>query len=559
MALRDFTDQFQDLWAKLSLLQKVAIGAATLTTIISSTMLIVWANTPSYKTLYNNMTEEDLEDVTEYLTSNKDMYRIIKDGEDGNAIEVPFDSVYDMRIALAEIGLPREKTVGFELFDDTSFGMTEQQQAVNYQRALQGELSATISSMNEIAEAKVLITVPKDRLFAVESEESKASVVLKFMPNATFTQSQIRAISHLVSAAVKGLSPNNVQVVDTSGNLLSEFLTEANQPFLLSQSQMEQQRKEERRMESSLNDLLSIIVGDGKFVAKVNLQMDFNKREIIEEQFSDTPVLRSQHTLEINSKSYGQGPSGIPGVESNLAEPDILVDGILSEYNKVEETQNFEISKKVIREEKTGGEIKRMTVSVVLDHQEIAVAGSDVIERRARAEEDIVKIKANISSAVGFDPARGDVIDVTNISFDTTDDSTSVASRLAAIRERNMQLLLSGIKYLSAVVILIFFYFVIIRPILRRIDAVREIDEEMLGESALDAQLSGLDLAIGAESGFPKTLEELEREIETELDGSMKLDVEAVKSKVMLKKIEEQANEDPESVANLLKAYIKGN
>ena len=406
--------------------------------------------------------------------------------------------------------------------------------------------------------SKVLITVPKDRLFAVEEEESKASVVLKFMPNITFTQAQIRAVSHLVSAAVKGLKPENVQIVDTAGNLLSEFLTEANQPFLLSQTQLEQQRKEEKIKEASLSDILSRIVGEGKFVAKVNLNMDFNKREILEEIFDQNPVLRSQQTLEITSKSYGQGPSGIPGVESNLAEPDILIDNILSEYNKNEETQNYEISKKVVREEKTGGEVKRMTISVVLDHQEIAGADG-AIERKPRADEDLVKIKANIASAVGFDPARGDVIEVSNISFDTSDGATSVASRLASLREKNMQLVLSGMKYLTAVVILILFYFLAIRPILRRLDVAREIDDDLLGESALDAQLAGLDLSIGGDSAMPKSLADLEREIESELEDSVPLDVEAVKSKVMLKKIEEQANEDPEVVANLLKAYIKGN
>ncbi len=558
MALKDFSNQFLNLFEKLSLLQKVALGAATLTVVISTTVLVLWANAPSYKVLYNNISNEDLEDVVEYLTKDGMKYKVIKDGDVGNAVEVPFDAVYDTRVKLAEMGLPKEDTIGFELFDTASFGMTEQQQNVSYQRALQGELSATIASMSEIAEAKVLITVPKDRLFAVEEEDSKASVVIKFMPNITFTQAQIRAVSHLVSAAVKGLKPENVQIVDTSGNLLSEFLTEANQPFLLSQTQLEQQRKEEKIKEASLNDILSRIVGDGKFVAKVNLNMDFNKREILEEIFDQNPVLRSQQTLEIVSKSYGQGPSGIPGVESNLAEPDILIDNILSEYNKNEETQNYEISKKVVREEKTGGEVKRMTISVVLDHQE--VAGTDgAIERKPRAEEDLVKIKANIASAVGFDPARGDVIEVSNISFDTSDGSTSVASKLASLREKNMQLVLSGMKYLTAVVILILFYFLAIRPILRRLDVAREIDDDLLGESALDAQLAGLDLSIGGDSAMPKSLADLEREIESELEDSVPLDVEAVKSKVMLKKIEEQANEDPEVVANLLKAYIKGN
>ena len=167
----------------------------------------------------------------------------------------------------------------------------------------------------------------------------------------------------------------------------------------------------------------------------------------------------------------------------------------------------------------------------------------------------MAKLRGSIAGAVGIDPERGDVLDVTNISFDTADNTLD---NLYSQREKNMELISMGAKYASAVVILLLFYLLILRPILKRLDQAKEIDEEMLGESALDAQLSGLDITVGDESGFPKTVDELEREIEAELEESTPVDVEAVKSKVMLKKIEEQANEDPEMIANLMKALIKG-
>ena len=120
-----------------------------------------------------------------------------------------------------------------------------------------------------------------------------------------------------------------------------------------------------------------------------------------------------------------------------------------------------------------------------------------------------------------------------------------------------MEIIKQIASYVSAVLIIFIFWLFILRPIIKRIDKAREIDEEMLGESALDAQMAGLDISVGDESGFPKSVEELEREIEAELEESTPIDVEAVKSKVMLKKIEEQANEDPEMIANLVKAMIK--
>lgn len=552
MTLRNISGQFLDIWAKLTMLQRVSICAATVAVFASIAVLVVWANKPVYKTLYADMAEEDLKEVSENLRQKSIEYKI-----NGSAIEVLPDQVYDTRIMLASEGLPKTRNTGFELFDESKFGMTEFMQNVNYQRALQGELANTISAMNEVAEAKVHISIPKERLFVQEEDTAKASVVLKLIPGARLTPDQIKSVSHLVSAAVKGLTPQNVQIVDTAGNLLSEFLTDENQPLLLTQTQINHQKEEEKRIEAKLRNVLSPILGDGKFVTKVNVEMDFNKREVMKEEFGDTPVLRSQHTLEINSRNTGKGPSGIPGVESNLAEPDILVDNIVSEYNKSEETNNYEISKTVTREEKTGGIIKRLTVAVVVDDKDAIETqdGNPVSVRRPRTDEDMAKLRGTIAGAAGIDPARGDVLDVSNISFDTAD---TTLDNLYSQREKNMELISMGAKYASAVVILLLFYLLILRPILKRLDQAKEIDEEMLGESALDAQLSDLDITVGDESGFPKTVDELEREIEAELEESTPVDVDAVKSKVMLKKIEEQANEDPEMIANLMKALIKG-
>lgn len=552
MTFRNISGQFLDVWAKLTLLQRVSICAAAVAVAASIVVLVVWANRPVYKTLYADMAEDDLKEISENLRQKSINYKI-----NGNAIEVLPDQVYDTRIMLASEGLPKTKSAGFELFDESKFGMTEFMQNVNYQRALQGELANTISAMNEVAEAKVHISIPKERLFVQEEDTAKASVVLKLMPGARLTPDKIKSISFLVAAAVKGLTPQNVQIVDTAGNLLSEFLTEENQPLVLTQTQIDHQKEEEKRIEAKLRSVLSPILGDGKFVTKVNVEMDFNKREITKEEFGDTPVLRSQHTLEINSKNTGKGPSGIPGVESNLAEPDILVDNIVSEYNKSEETNNYEISKTVTREQKTGGIIKRLTVAVVVDDKDAIETrdGNPVSVRRPRTDEDMVKLRGMIAGAAGIDPARGDVLDVSNISFDTAD---TTLDNIYSQREKNMELISMGAKYASAVVILLLFYLLIIRPILKRLDQAKEIDDEMLGESALDAQLSAQDITVGDESGFPKTVDELEREIEAELEESTPVDVEAVKSKVMLKKIEEQANEDPEMIANLVKALIKG-
>lgn len=554
MAVRDLSTQFLDIWSKLTSLQKVAIGAATVAVISAVTALLLWANKPVYKPLYTEMTEADVKAVSDKL-SQKSVPFVVN----GTTIEVPQESVYTARIMLAEEGLPKTPPAkGFSLFDEQKFGKTEFAQQVDYQRALQGELANSIAAMDKVVEAKVHLTIPKERLFVSEEQQAKASVALKLLPNEQLSEEEVRSISHLVSAAVKGLTAENIQIVDTAGNLLSDFMTEANEPYRLTQNQINYERDQEKYIEDRLRKALVPMLGvDNPFVVKVTVAMDFNARETISEKYGDTPVTRSQRTLEINSKQTGKGPQGIPGVESNLAEPDILVDGIVSEYSKTDETQNFEIDKTVTRENKVGGEIKRLTVAVVVDDK-IAVEdvnGVQEIVRKPRTEEEMTKLRAAIAAASGYNEARGDVIEVTNMSFDTTKDQIDLLAEERAKRMETIKLIAS---YASGVLILIAFWFFILRPILKRIDKAREIDEEMLGESALDAQMAGLDISVGDESGFPKSVEELEREIEAELEESTPIDVEAVKSKVMLKKIEEQANEDPEMIANLVKAMIKG-
>lgn len=554
MAVRDLSTQFLDIWSKLTSLQKVAIGAATVAVISAITALLLWANKPVYKPLYTEMTEADVKAVSDKL-SQKSVPFVVN----GTTIEVPQESVYTARIMLAEEGLPKTPPAkGFSLFDEQKFGKTEFAQQVDYQRALQGELANSIAAMDKVVEAKVHLTIPKERLFVSEEQQAKASVALKLLPNEQLSEEEVRSISHLVSAAVKGLTAENIQIVDTAGNLLSDFMTEANEPYRLTQNQINYERDQEKYIEDRLRKALVPMLGvDNPFVVKVTVAMDFNARETISEKYGDTPVTRSQRTLEINSKQTGKGPQGIPGVESNLAEPDILVDGIVSEYNKTDETQNFEIDKTVTRENKVGGEIKRLTVAVVVDDKVAVenVNGVQEVVRKPRTEEEMTKLRAAIAAATGYNEARGDVIEVTNMSFDTTKDQIDL---LAEERAKRMEMIKMISSYASGVLILIAFWFFILRPILKRIDKAREIDEEMLGESALDAQMAGLDISVGDESGFPKSVEELEREIEAELEESTPIDVEAVKSKVMLKKIEEQANEDPEMIANLVKAMIKG-
>ncbi|MCD8554568.1 flagellar basal-body MS-ring/collar protein FliF [Seleniivibrio sp.] len=554
MALGDIVSQFQETFKKLTLLQKASVVAAVAAVVISVVVIVYWANRPVYKMLFAGLTQEDAASVIEKLKAERVPYKL---EDNGGKITVPEQYVYETRLSLAKEGIPTGGGAGLELFDKSSFGMTEFMQNINYQRALQGELARTISSIKEVAEARVHLTLPKDRLFISDEEEAKASVVLRLRNGENLGREEVKAIAALVSGAVKGLKKENVQIVDTSGRLLSEFLTDDAEPLMLTQTQLEYQRKVEKDLENKVNEILGRTLGQGSAVAKVTADIDFAKRDITKEEYDPNPVLRSQQSLEINSTNSPQTPEGVPGVQSNLAEPDITPTGQNQEYNKSEETQNFEVGKTVTVEQKPYGTIKRVTVAVVVDDKKEPGKddkGNDILVGKPRTQAEIQSIKNLVSMAVGFNADRKDQVEVTNISFDTT---AKDQENTELKREKTMELVTMLSKYALAVVIVLLFYFLVIRRILKKMDKPVTVHEDgsiTYGELGRDDV--GLDLNMNER--YPKSLEELEKEIENELNEGAPLDVETVKSKVMLKKIEEFATEDPEAMANLVKSLLKG-
>lgn len=554
MALGDIVSQFQETFKKLTLLQKASVAAAVAAVVISVIVIVYWANRPVYKMLFAGLTQEDAASVIEKLKAERVPYKL---EDNGGKITVPEQYVYETRLSLAKEGIPTGGGAGLELFDKSSFGMTEFMQNINYQRALQGELARTISSIKEVAEARVHLTLPKDRLFISDEEDAKASVVLRLRNGENLGREEVKAIAALVSGAVKGLKKENVQIVDTSGRLLSEFLTDDAEPLMLTQTQLEYQRKVEKDLENKVNEILGRTLGQGSAVAKVTADIDFAKRDITKEEYDPNPVLRSQQSLDISSTNSPQTPEGVPGVQSNLAEPDITPAGQNQEYNKSEETQNFEVGKTVTVEQKPYGTIKRITVAVVVDDKKEPGKdkdGNDILVGKPRTQAEIQSIKNLVSMAVGFNADRKDQVEVTNISFDTT---AKDQENTELKREKTMELVTMLSKYALAVVIVLLFYFLVIRRILKKMDKPVTVHEDgSITYGDLGRDDVGLDLNMNER--YPKSLEELEKEIENELNEGAPLDVETVKSKVMLKKIEEFASEDPEAMANLVKTLLKG-
>jgi len=542
MDLRDFAGQFSDVFKKLSFLQRVSIISAMVAIIFSAIALVLWANKPVYEILYANLEEDDVKAVIDKLEEDDIPYQI--DGE--NTVKIPEDEIYRTRLEMAQEGLPEVSGTGFELFDRSSFGMTEFMQNVNYQRALQGELARTISSIDEIDLARVHLTIPKDRLFISAETEAKAAVVIKFKRNAEITRDQIKSIAFLISGSVKGLKPENVQVVDTAGRLLSEFMTDENAPLMLTQTQLEYQNKVEGLLEKKIFELLTSTLGPGNAVAKVTTEMNYDKKEITSEHFDPDPVLRSRQAIEISSISTALPPQGIPGVEPNLAEPDLFAERVKSEYNKTDDTQNYEVGRTVTSEKKAIGNIKRLTVAVVINDKQSIVeeSGKRKIAYVERSQSELDRIKNLVAMTVGLNEARGDQIQVSNIPFDVTvglDD-------LYMLEDSRAKIISTIIRYIAALFLILLFYLIVIRPIYKRLSPDKS-SEGTVGEE--------LDLTLSEEGiELPKSVEDIEEEL-ADSEG-MDMDLETANVKAMLKRLRAAIDEDPASVASLVNAWLKG-
>jgi len=548
--LKNIYNQFLEVFKKLTLFQKASIIVAVSAVIVSVIVLSLWANKPVYTVLFADLERDDAGDVVSFLKDNNIPYKL---SSEGRTISVPQNNVYETRLQLAQEGLPRGGSSGFELFDESSFGMTEFVQNVNYQRALQGELSRTISSLREVDKARVHLTIPKDRLFVSEETAAKAAVVVDLKGGQSIGRDQVKAIASLVAGSVKGLSLENVRVVDTDGRLLSEFLDEENQPLMMTNTQLEYQKKVESSLRNKVNSILSRTLGIDDAVAQVSVKMNFDKKTVTKEEFDPNPVLRSQRTIQEQSENRPMTQQGVPGVQSNLAEPDIGNEGQSSTYSKLDETQNFEVGKTVTQEEKSFGTVERITVAVVVnDKRQVTGEGENrQVEYVQRSPEELEKIRNLVATAVGYDEQRGDVIEVSNISFDTSEQDVAQSGLIQDIETTS--LINSLIKYGIGLVVLLLFYFLVIRKIMKKLSQYETGETVAAGEGAGE----GIDFTVGEDIKFPKTIEELEKEIESELEENAPIDTDSVKNKVMLRKIEDAAKDDPEMLANLIKVWLR--
>jgi len=480
-----FSQLFQ-IFNALSPKNRIFVAMAIMLTILSLVGLIVWSNRADYKILYTGLSSEDAGAVISSLRQKKVPFKI---GMGGSSIMVPGDKLYELRMELARDGLPQTGGIGYEIFDKQNIGVTEFVQKVNLQRALQGELARTISQFVEVKKARVHLTIPEKSLFIEEQEQPRASIVLNLYPGKTLSKGQIQGVMNLVASSVEGLPPENVFVIDAHGKLLGG----GEEQFMdggLSTSRQQLRAKIERNIETKIETMLDDVVGPNKITAKVSVDMDFTQVEQTQETYDpEKSAVRSEQSSTETSSGSRPAASGIPGVMSNspeLEQAESAAAGVKKvDYNKKDETINYEITRVTKRIVNPVGTIERLNVAVLIDGTyttEKDEQGNEVRKYASRTDEEMKKYEALVKRAVGFNEDRDDSIEVVNVQFH------ELALEKVTVTERISQQvdLQSVVTYIITALLFALFFVFGLRPIMRLL--AKTIETAMVPAPALPTE-----------------------------------------------------------------------
>jgi len=429
---------------------------------------------PQMSVLFADLAFEDSTEIVSQLDSLNVPYNI---RNNGGTILVPQDRALRLRMTLAEQGVPTSGVVGYEIFDKTNaLGKTSFVQNLNQLRALEGELSRTISIIDRIKKARVHLVLPKKQLFSREKAEPSASIILKV--RGTLDQAQIRAIQHLTASAVEGLSPGRVSIVDESGSLLANGARGENGEVAIS-SIDERTTGIETRLKNRIGSLVGNIVGPRKIRVQVKAEVNYKRTTLTSKSFDpEGQVVRSTQTKEQTSVAQEGVNGDAVTIGNELPSAGQEADNSNSpknseNQNSTEEVINYEISSTSKTEITEAGKIQRISVAVLIDgiYTKAADGTSQYAERPA---EEIEKISALVRSIIGYDKARGDIVEVINLRFAPE----PVAEELEAAPEGFLNLTKDDYfqigelvtLFLISLLVLLF----VVRPLIRRIVAPNE-------------------------------------------------------------------------------------
>ena len=446
--MKAFLQQLTQLWKQLGLNQRVTLGVATVGVIAGLVGLVVWSHRSQMQLLYGRLGEKDITEVLTAVQAAGVQYEI---GTGGNSVYVPSDQVHKLRMALAAKGVPAGEGVGFEIFDRANFGISDFVQRTNFVRALQGELSRTISQLNGVQNARVLIVVPENRLlFSDVKAKPTASV---FIEGNIGTES-VNSIRFLVANAVEGLRTDDVAVIDHRGNVLTEGLKD--DPTLgTASSQMKLRKSVEDYFSNKVETMLAKVLGPGSAVVRVSADLDVESSTRTEEKFDpDGQVLRTDTSTEDTTvtNESDAAKAGSVGVSSNTppqngADANGKGPGKSSEQIRKNKSLNYEINHTTLSSVRAPGTVSRVTAAVFV---------ASKATPRTPAEMD--SLRKMVVNALGVkaadDKEAAKIVSMEEVAFDNPPTQKAGILDMAM---RNTDLMKNGFAILVAVVLILFF------------------------------------------------------------------------------------------------------
>ncbi|MDR2035019.1 MAG: flagellar M-ring protein FliF [Helicobacteraceae bacterium] len=551
MDIKALVEQLSALTKRFNAKQKATIIAALIGVIALIAFLIVFASPRNYddgyRALFRDLSAKDAGLVVQQLETQDVKFKIPEEG----VIAVPKEQVNRVRLNLASQGLPRDGRPGFELFDTQDFGATDFDQQVKLLRALEGELSSTIESLESVRSAKVHIAMPKESVFVSKEIPPTASVVVAMKDGMQTSRQQILGVKHLVASAVPKLTVENVRIVNEDGIPLGEedALTTAGET---ARAQLRYKRDYEQVYENKIVQMLAQFLGGSeKAVARVTIDFDFSQRNSVQEVFDPNNVPRSEQSMEY--KREGTRPreiGGVPGAVSNIGPVQGLEDDRLRDKEqRSENTINYEISKKTSEIKGEFATINRVTAAVAVDGRYKTPkgdgAGDGELEYVPLTSEELAAIENLVKQAIGFNPERKD--EVTVSAFEFRAGITPTSSAPLKWLEKYFDPIYPALKYLLAAILLFVFYKKVIKPFIDRMMEIPIAEEE---------PPKHIEFEEDEEEEDSDRANELKKRIEQQLGAGAGADEEKLKYDVLLERLRTACDEKPKDVATLIGSLL---
>ena len=413
--------------------QRLRLGGGVALLVGAVLVALMLNRQPDYKVLFSNLSDKDGGAIVAQLAQMNVPYKYT---EGGGAILIPTDRVHDIRLRLASQGLPKGSVSGFELTETNRFGTTQFQERLNFQRGLEGELTRSIQSLSSVQSARVHLALPNQNGFFREQQKPSASVLVSLYPGRLLDKAQLAGIVHLVAASVPELEPTAVSVLDDTGKLLSKS-PDGNDDKGFDAQQLMYVQQIEQMYTKRVMDILEPVVGRDNVKAQVTAEIDFSRTESTQEQHrpnqnAEAGAIRSQQVLESSTNQAGPAPpTGISGAATNQPQPPQPAVAPINGPNpapgaagttkavsnsKRESITNYEVDKTIRVTRGNSGQVKRLTAAVVVNYQN-AVDEKGVPITKGMTPEQIAQMTALVRESIGFNPERGDSVNLMNTPF----------------------------------------------------------------------------------------------------------------------------------------------